>query len=512
MNKLFIVLALFCSHRLASQKSLAVKKLRVSNSLKVKNITVAGARINMPGDNSDNTISAKKAVNSQVDSAVVSVSVIRFGANGNDLSSDSAAFQNAINYASANKRKLTIPAGNYYVGNVKLKSDLIVEGCQGAVLHKPFFADFSLGCGFDNVSDPAGANNVANVSISNIAFLGTSTTDGFYDYRHLLSLNGTFNISVTNCSFTAFNGDGIYIGTGLSVEKHNKKILIRSCHFDGINHENRNAISVIDVDGITIDLCDFKNCTKSNMPGAVDLEPDNYTYNSIKNAFIYNNTFDNVGGGVGVISCYSPLVAPTPVNIKIINNTIKGGRVVNRGIIVQQPREADAQSISNNVVIERNSLNNVGSPVFIFGLKSVKITKNTATNFKSPILIGASFNPTTYQCYDVQISENYFENNTADGVGVELARAKRVTIAGNTFKDIGLKDGSYGTAILGSTGGRSEQVHVIKNTFLGSNLKNISEVNPGHVTIASGNIFKPGYSDILRPNYFPFRKSSETHR
>jgi hypothetical protein len=214
------------------------------------------------------------------------VSVVDFGAGGNDLEDDSKAFQTAINIAVLKHAKVFVPAGNYFVSDVNLKSNITIYG-EGntSVINKIFTGIFAMGCNFsyNDKHDKTSLNKVKNLTVFGLAFKGTSPIDGFSEHKHLLNLNGVDNAVVRDCSFYAFNGDAIYIGSGVQVEKHNRNVTIIRCYFNGVNKQNRNAISVIDGDSITIAKNTFFNCTSYNMPGAVDIEPDANNYHVIKN-------------------------------------------------------------------------------------------------------------------------------------------------------------------------------------------------------------------------------------
>ncbi|MBU4538423.1 MAG: hypothetical protein KJ689_07570, partial [Bacteroidetes bacterium] len=69
----------------------------------------------------------------------------------------------------------------------------------------------------------------------------------------------------------------------------------RNCRFDGVNKNNRQGISIYYSDGFTIDRCSFRNITRDDMPGAIDIEPDR-GMNVVRNGVISNCTFFNIGG------------------------------------------------------------------------------------------------------------------------------------------------------------------------------------------------------------------------
>src|SRR6185369_3275835 len=97
--------------------------------------------------------------------------------------------------------------------------------------------------------------------------------------------------------------------------------------FDGVNFNNRNAITVCDATDLFIEGCYFANCTASGMPGAIDIEPNAVLYSRLRNLNIIRNVFENVGGDAGVIGYFhqtaqASLVTPVQ-NMTIEGNTIR---------------------------------------------------------------------------------------------------------------------------------------------------------------------------------------------
>src|SRR5699024_11009192 len=123
----------------------------------------------------------------------------------------------------------------------------------------------------------------------------------------------------------------------------NKNIIVRDCYFDGVNNQNRNAITISAVDGCVVENNIFKNFTKSTMPGAIDIETDERNGWIVKNILINNNKFYNIGGGVGVISllsfCSQEDLIERIENIKITNNFIDTTKDYQSGIVVAQVGE-----------------------------------------------------------------------------------------------------------------------------------------------------------------------------
>ncbi len=159
---------------------------------------------------------------------------------------------------------------------------------------------------------------------------------GFTEHEHLVHINGVSDTIFERVEFKGFLGDGLYLGSGeiLGQERHNRRVIIRDCIIDGIDNQNRNGISVIDVDGLSIEDCEFRHCTKldGSMPGPIDLEPNAsnggsppilYLFPIIRNVRIVNNSFQDCGG-----NAFALLLPPLEMDNQIENIIIERNRVV----------------------------------------------------------------------------------------------------------------------------------------------------------------------------------------
>ena len=108
---------------------------------------------------------------------------------------------------------------------------------------------------------------------------------------HLVHFDGVSNVLISNCKFIGFRGDGVYIGSGTSgdMERHNTNVTIKDNFFDGVNNQNRNGISFIDVNGALVDNNTFVNTTKAGMPGVIDFEADPNSWHVLEDITITNN-------------------------------------------------------------------------------------------------------------------------------------------------------------------------------------------------------------------------------
>lgn len=447
--------------------------------------------------------------NGTVSPLIDTLNVADFSAIANDTKEDSQAFQTAIDAAARLRLPLLIPAGKFYIKDVELRNyiTLIGEG-EATVLRKIFSGEFALGCNFSYFtprSDPTGAFNVKNITITNIAFEGTSTTDGFFQYRHLLNLNGVDNVKVIGCWFKGFNGDGVYVGSDVGVERHSSNIIISQCLFDGYNKENRNGISVIDGRNITIENNCFFNCSRSDMPGAIDVEPDASAYHRVSDIIIAGNYFKNIGGNVETILLVVPLVQ-SKLNLAVQNIIINKNHIfdVANGIALYQNNIATANTVSHNIFITENLVkNSSGYPLVMYGMGSVTISNNIFDRFNVNVIIGVPDKP--FQCYNVLFKNFLVQRNKVNGAAVALGRVDGYFSRNNTFEDIGMTDGKYGIILLGETKGESSNVQSINDIVTGNTTTAFSQINPGHDTQKQLNEFVPSVAGKAYKNWFPFK-------
>lgn len=249
------------------------------------------------------------------------------GAYGDSKHDDTNAFQKSVDFIK-NKGggQVIIPKGVYNISHLKFfgkaYSNIEIIGEKATIqqttrsnrilVHNGLFNTFANryaadGCFvFDaqvsNQSDDS--NSIKNIKISGLTFISHVEKKGFDQLLHQISAHGVSGFIVENCNFIGFLGDGIAINAGTDFDlfknAYNKNVSISNCNFDGINKDNRQGISIYYCDGFVIDKCNFKNTTRDDMPGAIDIEPDEDTHVS-RNGIISNCTFDNIGGNAAVV-------------------------------------------------------------------------------------------------------------------------------------------------------------------------------------------------------------------
>jgi hypothetical protein len=360
----------------------------------------------------------------------------------------------------------------YCIEDVELKSFVNIKGSgHNTILKKETTGSYIFTCdsGSSNIND-----NIENITISNICFEGLSVDVGFSEHRHLININGVSNVLIESCKLCEYEGDGIYIGSSNSAatERHNLNIIIRLCIFDGVNKENRNAISIIDGTNILIENNTFLRSTKSTMPGAIDIEPDSNVFAIIRHITIRNNYLNDIGGNTGAISLVLPLsqnlLTNSSKNITIENNRIYN--VSGNAMAFTQTGIVDSASDSNMITIYNNHIDTANKAFEFLGIKGISINSNTFENVLNPSYIG--YTAVDDKCFDVIISNNNFIKCgtiiTTGGYGLIIYEVDHLIIENNVFNDCGKEDATFGYAIDFEIGS-SNNILILNNKFISPN-------------------------------------------
>jgi hypothetical protein len=371
-------------------------------------------------------MSLTKATYSMIEGAPANV--LDFGAVGNGVADDTAAFNAAIIASKA----VYIPAGTYIVDVVNLAANTFIFGDGAATIlkQKSTFANDSRGSLYANSG--SSSTTLDNITIRDLRIEGTNiVAPTFSEFKHLISLHGVRNVLIENVQVIGFQGDGVIFGSGVvgGDERHNYNVKVINCFFDGINRENRNGLSVIDGDSGIISGCTFQNCSKSTMPGAIDFEPDAYAFHIIKNWVVENNTFKAVGGNVGCIGMIIPSVVPIPVGFSFINNTFLNYAGTGSEIAITAGRAFSASDVSMDVLVDGNAGYNGRQPVNISSSKGVNITSsNRFQTYTTSSFLG--FTGATDIARDITHMATYISVGTADTRGITVGRVNGLTLGG----------------------------------------------------------------------------------
>ena len=386
------------------------------------------------------------------------LNVVAAGADATGQSDSSAAFKRAI----ASSLAVFVPAGRFVIGDVALRSGLSLRGMgDRSELVQRRGSHYALWC---DSGSPTIRDNLPDIRISNLHLRGLCEEDGFSEHQHLLNLNGVTRCLVEGVGFTGFRGDGIYLGSSNrgATERHNQDVAIRQCTFDGVNHQNRNAISVIDCDGLSIDGCRFERVSRPDMPGAIDLEPDANPFHVVRNVRITRNWFADIGGGVGVVSMVVPAkMATPPEDVVVSHNEVQGARraafcLLQRGQVDKASRPRRLKISLNTVLAETDR------PFHIEGVHQVTIAGNRFVACRRSALVGHVV-PALGVTELTMIGNRFERCGWQDNAGLRVHQLLGGQFERNEWIDCG--NGGPGAAAIELADGHSASLDFKRNTF-----------------------------------------------
>lgn len=454
-------------------------------------------------------------------------SVLQFGAKGDSTTDDTSAFNATFVAATADKVSAYAPGKTYLVQNVAIPSNLVFYGDgwgktillqkESGVVGYPFLMGVNIG----NGGTTSVADNISNITIRHMEFKRTNRTamSGAGDalqQLHLLSFSAVSDLTIQFCYFNGFQGDGIYLGStnDNSAERHNERVAILDCKFDGIDYKNRNAISVIDVDGLVVERCLFTRCAdQTYMPGAIDLEPNANAYHIIKNVLIRKNKFKAVGGNVASVSILVPSAVTTiPSNIEISSNLFSAYAGASGGgdINYNTNRAATTTSLRSALKILNNKGENGTSPLFLYDGSNVRVEGNTWTDYTREVFCGNTGG--TNVLYDVVFRDNEFIRlGSTSGKGLTVFTVTRLEITSNVFDDCGTGGGGSANAIDFNTG-TSANVSVLDNRFVSPTAKTLIALQKeaGHTFTPATNRNRGNDFNSLTDNFHPPQRATAT--
>jgi len=372
------------------------------------------------------------------------VSVKDFGAVGDGVADDTAAIQACVNAAkNGTNKNIYIPAGTYLISHVDMiglaysNLTFIGEGMPTFVFKLPpggrqtipgyanptfarsnladgmFVLDANIAAQYTN-----DANSIKNVTFIGIKFQMNVAVDGFDELMHCVCASGTSGLYFDHCQFIGFMGDGIAVsrgrGTGPVVGSrpsygYNANTVVTNCIFDGVNKDNRQAISIYYCDGFTITDNVFKNTTRSDMPGAIDIEPDNSLTNT-RCGLIERNSFSNIGGSAAIVFIFKQPLVPSSATqptrqFRIALNTFDN---IDRHVLYAGSSFVRADTLYNaQLTFEQNNCRDIGDVFYIFAVSGFRIAGNT---FDTTTLsaTGTPSDSNIYRCQDIVVENNDF--------------------------------------------------------------------------------------------------------
>ena len=455
----------------------------------------------------------KKAPVSAVGSGGGGASVKSYGAVGDGTTDDSAAIQACVNANCS----VFFPSGTYKVVTpitIPANKVLYGEGACSTILYTGTVT--SQGAFF--VKSSSASTYVDNITVQDLRFLGQVATHGFSEFVHLIAFNGVRNCLIQRCFIEGFRGDGIIFGSGDlgGEERHNINCTVQDCFIDGVNKDNRNGISVIDGQGITLQNNYLTRVSRPNMPGAIDIEPDASTFHIIRDISILNNRFFDIGGGVGCISVYLPGVTYTtaPYGFDISGNYIEDldGSFGAAGIFFSINITGGVTELTAmlGVKITNNVLRPVdGRGIVVFNASDIIIENNTIIGGKTSLL---GYTPNDYNVLNCTLKNNTFNEvqSSSNGYALNVYKCSKVLFDGNTFKNCGNVAGPGGGGAINFTGtDTSSNITFVNNTFTdpAGVMANAIYKEAGHTFTPATNTFVNNIITTAAPNAFTVNAS-----
>lgn len=432
------------------------------------------------------------------------LSVKDFQETGNGNKDDTPGFADALSKLAENGGgTLLIPPGTYIVADLQVGSGTLIKGTGTPlpVLVKRPDANSILDISSSRFTDSHGA--LHDITIEYLTLRGRSVEDGFREHTHNINAVGVTRFSVQSVRFEAFQGDGIYLGTRRQQNGelvHNTDVKVADNNFDGANNQNRNGVSLIDCSRCILERNVFSHVSRPDMPGAIDVEPDQKS-EIIRDVAMRDNTITGNHGGVGAISIVLNLkdFLVAPGHITVENNRIESSK--NGITILWRDGPITQQTQSLDTLVRHNVVKEIGRPMILDGTVGITVDNNDISDSRSELQIGCGFGAVGVQ----------FKNNRLHRVGRNSAYG--IMLCGplsdlvfdrNCFADLGSGQ-TVGSAIYFARGA-ARNVTFSANTF--SSPSHVTQVAIRAATGASfccgttawtGNVLR----NRIRPGSFP---------
>lgn len=374
------------------------------------------------------------------------------------------------------------PGGRYLVSNDatgKIPHGAILSGAGRGktVFKRNGTKPFILHC---DSKSPNSADNIRGLRISDLTFEDDVARLGFAEFSYLVMLNGVTDARLDRVEFKGFRGDGLHLGSSVTarVERHNEAVTVSDCTFDGINSNNRNAISVIDCQGLLIEKSRFLNCTRAGdgsfgaidpmnpatglgAPGPIDFEPNADAFAVIRDAVVRGNYFS--GGAGYAVSMLLP--ANSGLKVAIDRILIEENEIEDRVGAFQAFGYPGATAMTPvpgyGITVRNNQVRRCKKPFILDGMRGVTVVGNRFTDCLEHAELG--YRSTIASS---TVSQNVFERSGGPTTPFALwiRDTADVVIDGNRFIDCGSPGKRNGIAVA-FVAGVSRRLRFTNNAF-----------------------------------------------
>lgn len=404
------------------------------------------------------TTATALTVSATTPTGFVSVKDAPYNAKGDGVADDTAAIQAAINAV----QKVYLPPGTYRVRSLRLRDFTELSGVgSSSILQQTSDLAVLL------AESSSTGSFVSKITVQKLQLRGESTgSKPFSEHVHLFRAHGVSELLIIDCVFRAFRSDGLYLSgmdTASQLPRHNLGVTVRQCHFDGVNGKNRNAITVVDGDGIRIENNLFYDCTRPDMPGAVDIEPNDYAFHVVRNITVTRNGFRNIGGNVAAVSVVlaGHRFTTAPTGFDISHNRVDNCAAYAFGFFGKPVGGVAADTPDHRFRIGNNTVINAKRGFWLSGVRGATVEFNHFTD-RAGSYIG--YVESDQRCLEVKVSGNEFLRcGSTDRVGLQVFTVDNLLVENNCFTDCGT--GLAWSYAIDFKNGASTGVWIVGNNF-----------------------------------------------
>lgn len=402
---------------------------------------------------------------------------------------DSAAIRRAL---AAGHRNLYLPAGKGagpngdYLISMDAREDsglppgTQVRGDAGQTVVRPVRPS---GSPIFDVLSRGPEQTVSGIRLEEMILRGWVSTHDFEEHAHLVRLNGVSDAVLRNLRIEGFQGDGVYLGSGLRQgdERHNLRVSIVGCHFDGITGNNRNAISVIDCDGLNIADSSARRVTRPGdgtprapatasqkrdrrfglaMPGALTFEPDKIgDFTLLRNVAVTNWSVEDCGGSAVALNLRDNRGLRARQGPFTFTG-VSAARCAKGISVFGYPGNSSLASVpSHSIAISDFQARETAIPVSLDGVVGLSLSGSATDSGTAMLGLAGGSNR------DVKLRINFLRCGTADapnpGVVIRINAATRgLDLTGSRFSDCGARAPSVTSRLIFFTNGEQRDFRV----------------------------------------------------
>lgn len=354
------------------------------------------------------------------------------------------------------------PPGNYSLADAILRDNITILGCGDSTVFTVPAGSQGFTASGRSVSE---SGNIRGLRLRNFKIVGAGTFD---QYKHLMDLNGVSDYRVEGITAENPQGDHIYIGSGRTggMERHNYKGTITGSKFRSNGVGNRNAISVIDADGLDIFDNDFEGCSRPTMPGDIDLEPNN-SFSVLKNINIFNNRSKDCRGSTAMVGVFvnipSGFNQANYANINVYDNEFTdpiSPTCTDFYVDFSQDSWIGDDTLPVITYINNKSQGAV-APFIIHSAPHIRFCKNNYRGFEQAALIGQTRGKDAIHL--MEMFDEDVDGTLSVTYALRFGSFKVLRIRRCRFGDLG--DASANAAPIAFVGGSSDEVDISDNDF-----------------------------------------------